>query len=221
MPWSEQWIGYSAFPIIGLRDEGILLQCPTTLVLRDGHFGVNGKWLGRAPKHLGTTLWGPRGYSTWCADVETAIREATNSLSRGPAHITSRRMMNTDFLYASHDGTRNCTGGMWLVFELRLSAQTVCGLVQDQRMTTAREREGITSWRIHADIPLASLYGSHSEPEDPAPCGHLLKHVYELDRDSTEAWTTDLDPEKMWCWEDGVLKQLWWKSVVLSQPATR
>ncbi len=97
---------------------------------------MNGQWLDRAPKHLGTTLWGPRGYSTWCADVETAIREATNSLSRGPAHITSRRMMNTDFLYASHDA-----GGMLLVFELRLSAQTVCGLVQDQRMTTALKEE--------------------------------------------------------------------------------
>ena len=69
-------------------------------------------------------------------------------------------------------------------------------------MTTALEREGITSWRIHADIPMASLYGSHSEPEDPAPCGHLLKHVYELDWDGTtdsEAWTTDFDPENLHC----------------------
>ena len=167
---------------------------------------------------LHSLTWGPRGYSTWCADVETAIREATNSMSRGPAHITSRRMRSAGPLGRA---ARSCTGGMWLVFELRLSAQVVCGLVQDQRMTTALEREGITSWRIHADILMASLSGSHSEPEDPAPCGHLLKHVYELDRDGAEAWTTDFDPEKMWCWKNVVLRQMWWKSVVLSQPATR
>ena len=168
--------------------------------------------MGRTPKYLGTTLWGPRGYSTWCADVETAIREATNSMSRGPARITSRRMRSPGPLGRA---ARSCTGGMWLVFELRLSAQVVCGLVQDQRMTTALEREGITSWRIHADIPMASLSGSHSRPEDPAPCGHLLKHVYELDWDGrtegaapgVEAWTTDFDPENLHCWKNVVLRQ--------------
>ena len=73
------------------------------------------------------------------------------------------------------------TAGLWLMLELELEAEEVCGLVQDRLMFCATEREGVCSWRILKTLSIPALAGSHSRPTDPPAIGRLSKSVIEWD----------------------------------------
>ena len=73
---------------------------------------------------LQTCTWrtgGAYGYSTWCRSELMALVEAKSSRSRGVRTIKAGPLGGP-------------TAGLWLMLELELEAEEVCGLVQDRLM---------------------------------------------------------------------------------------
>ncbi len=106
------WKGFSAFPIIGTKEEGFECHSPVRLVVGDGSALPCGRCIPRCPEALHTEYWGAHGYSSWCRSELMALVEAQSSQSRGVHTIKT--------------GPR-LTVGLWLMLELELEAEEVCG----------------------------------------------------------------------------------------------
>ena len=160
------WKGFSAFPIIGTKEEGFECHSPVRLVVGDGSVLPCGRCIPRCPAALHTEYWGAHGYSSWCRSELMALVEAQSSQSRGVRTIKA--------------GPRP-TAGLWLMLELELEAEEVCGLVQDHLMFCSIEQGGIGSWRIFKTLAIPALADSHSRQTDPPAIGKLSKSVVEWD----------------------------------------
>ena len=77
------WKGFSAFPIIGTKEEGFECHSPLRLVVGDGSVLPCGRCIPRCPDALHTEYWGAHGYSSWCRSELMALVEAQSSQSRG------------------------------------------------------------------------------------------------------------------------------------------
>ena len=129
------WTGFSAFQLRCEEQQWTILADE-----KDARpFWINDACDPKLPEWLYVTRWGDWGYSTWCPDLGTAIKEAGNSKSRG-----WRRINGMDY--------NQLTETWWIVFELTLCAEQVCGLMNGFKMTCNIERKGVTSWRISEDI---------------------------------------------------------------------
>ena len=103
------------------------------LVLQSGHrLGLINEMLTRVP----TELWGQYGWSTWCYNLEDAIKEAIASNSRGPT-------MEVDKQIPIH----------WLIMEMEMSLSKIPHLLKKGLITTGKERNNISSLRMHGNIP--------------------------------------------------------------------
>ena len=134
------WSGYAAFQ---LRCEG-----QQWMILADEKdtrpFLISDASDPKLPDWLCTTRWGEWGYSTWCRDIDTALKEAGNSKSRG-----WRRINGMDY--------NQLNEAWWVVFELILHADQVCDLINRFKITCNVERKGVPSWRISEDIYIPNL----------------------------------------------------------------
>ena len=160
------WKGFSAFPIIGTKEEGFECHSPVRLVVGDGSVLPCGRCIPRCPEALHTEYWGAHDYSSWCRSELMALVEAQSSQSRGVHTIKT--------------GPR-LTVGLWLMLELELEAEEVCGLVQEHLMVCSTGQGGISTWRIFKTLPIPALAGSHSQQMDPPAIGKLSKSVIEWD----------------------------------------
>ena len=77
------WKGFSAFPIIGVKEEGLVCHSPVKLVVGDGGVLPCCRYVPRCPANLHTAYWGAYGYSSWCRSELMALVEAKSSHSRG------------------------------------------------------------------------------------------------------------------------------------------
>ena len=162
------WKGFSAFPIIGVKEEGLVCHSPVKLVVGDGGVLPCGRCVPRCPANLHPAYWGAYGYSSWFRSELMALVEAKSSHSRGVHTIKAGPLGGP-------------TAGLWLMLELELEAEEVCGLVQDRLMFCATEQGGVCSWRILKTLSIPALAGSHSRPTDPPAIGRLSKSVIEWD----------------------------------------
>ncbi len=147
----SRWTGYSAFQ---LRCQG-----HQWIILADEEdarpFLINDACDPKLPDWLFTSRWGDWGYSTWCNDIGTALKEAGNSKSRG-----WKRINGMDYNQLSE--------AWWIVFELTLNAEQVCDLMNRFKITCNIERKGVPSWRISEDIFI---------PNIQANGGMVYKHI--------------------------------------------
>ena len=110
----------------------------------NGHLALGGK---TAPHHLKITdgkpedlptlIWGNYGWSTWCHTMEDAIKEAIASNSRGPIEEVAEQKPSIN----------------WLIMELDISLNKLPYLLKMGYVTTGKERNDITSFRLHGDVP--------------------------------------------------------------------
>ena len=131
----SRWTGYSAFQ---LRCQG--QQWTILADEKDARpFLIDDACDPKLPDWLFTARWGDWGYSTWCNDIGTALKEAGNPKSRG-----WKRINGMDYNQLSE--------AWWIVFELTLNAEQVCDLMNRFKITCNIERKGVPSWRISEDI---------------------------------------------------------------------
>ena len=131
----SRWTGYSAFQ---LRCQG--QQWTILADEKDARpFLIDDASDPKLPDWLFTARWGDWGYSTWCNDIGTALKEAGNPNSRG-----WKRINGMDYNQLSE--------AWWIVFELTLNAEQVCDLMNRFKITCNIERKGVPSWRISEDI---------------------------------------------------------------------
>ena len=134
------WSGYSAFQLRCERQQWTILADK-----KDTRpFLINDACDPKLPDWLITTRWGENGYSTWCKNIGTALREAGNSKSRG-----WKRINGMDYNQLSE--------AWWVVFELILHAEQVCDLMNRFKITCNIKRKGVPSWRISEDIFLPNI----------------------------------------------------------------
>ena len=134
------WSGYSAFQLCCERQQWTILADK-----KDTRpFLINDACDPKLPDWLFTTRWGENGYSTWCKNIGTALREAGNSKSRG-----WKRINGMDYNQLSE--------AWWVVFELILHAEQVCDLMNRFKITCNIKRKGVPSWRISEDIFLPNI----------------------------------------------------------------
>ena len=86
--------------------------------------------------NIPTALWGRYGWSTWCYSLEDVIMEAIASNSRGPT-------MEVDKQAPIH----------WLIMEMEVSLGKLPHLLKKGLVTTGKERNNISSLRMHGNIP--------------------------------------------------------------------
>ena len=142
MPRREgsHWIGFAAFQLRCERQQWAILADE-----KDTRpFVIDDASDPKLPDWLNTTRWGEWGYSTWCKDIDAALKEAGNSKSRG-----WRRINGMDYNQL-HDA-------WWIVLELILCADQVCDLTNRAKITCNIERKGIPTWRISEDIYIPNL----------------------------------------------------------------
>ena len=142
MPRREgsHWIGFAAFQ---LRCEG--QQWAILADEKDTHpFVIDDASDPKLPDWLKTTRWGDWGYSTWCQNIEAALKEASNSKSRG-----WRRINGMDY--------NQLQNAWWIVLELILCSDHVCDLINRAKITCNIELKGVPTWRIAEDIYIPNL----------------------------------------------------------------
>ena len=141
------WSGFAAFQLHCERHWTTEAQRRWTIIAdeQDTHpFVIDDTSDPKLPDWLKTTRWGEWGYSTWCQSIEAAIKEASNSKSRG-----WRRVNGMDY--------NQLQQAWWIVVELNLCADYACDLLNRSKITCNIERKGVSSWRILEDIHIPSL----------------------------------------------------------------
>ena len=142
MPRREgsHWIGFAAFQLRCERQQWAILADEKDI----RPFVIDDTSDPKLPDWLNTTRWGEWGYSTWCKDIEAALKEAGNSKSRG-----WRRINGMDY--------NQLQNAWWIVLELILCSDQVCDLTNRAKITCNIERKGIPTWRISEDIYIPNL----------------------------------------------------------------
>ena len=136
----SHWFGFSAFQLRCERQQWTILADE-----KDTHpFVIDDTNNPKLPDWLRTTRWGDWGYSTWCQNMEAALREASNSKSRG-----WRRVNGMDYNQLQY--------AWWIVLEMILPADYACDLLNRSKITCNVERKGIPTWRISEDIHIPTL----------------------------------------------------------------
>ena len=139
----SHWSGFAAFQLRCERQQWAILADE-----KDTHpFVIDDTNDPKLPDWLKTTRWGEWGYSTWCQNIEAALKEASNSKSRG-----WRRVNGMDYNQLQY--------AWWIVLELILPADYACDLLNRAKITCNMERKGIPTWRISEDIHIPNLRAS-------------------------------------------------------------
>ena len=98
--------------------------------------GVRLELMDERPANIPTSLWGRYGWSTWCYSLEDVIKEAIASNSRGPT-------LEVDKQTSIH----------WLIMEMEVPLAKLPYLLKKGLATTGNERNNISSFRLHGNIP--------------------------------------------------------------------
>ena len=118
-----------------------------------GHLALVGRLLNinnGKPDDLPTLLWGNYGWSTWCHQIDAAIKEAIATNFRGPGTNTAVKIPSIT----------------WLIMELEIPLNKLPYLMMMGYITTGRlpkrgDREGINSIRLHGEVPGAWISSTH------------------------------------------------------------
>ena len=114
------------------------------LVLGGRQSGVHLTIIDERPKNIPTSLWGEYGWSTWCYTLEDVIKEAIASNSRGPTQEVAKQS-------SIH----------WLIMEMDIQVCKLPYLLMKGLVTTGKERNNISSIRLHGNIPGSWLSALH------------------------------------------------------------
>ena len=119
--------------------------------VKEGYLVLGGRLSGtrlviidERPANIPTSLWGDYGWSTWCYTMEDVIKEAIASNSRGPTQEVAKQS-------SIH----------WLIMELDIQLCKLPYLLMKCLVTTGRERNNISSLRLHGNIPGSWISSLH------------------------------------------------------------